>query len=99
MARPQIDLLVPKQAPTLLDAEKGNELITYVNGLLESEGIGALQLSVADSGKLTLSFSSKSPLGNIEDYEEIDVVLCRNGIPVRGKMLFAEVEFDTPEDE
>jgi len=47
--------LVPKQAPTLLDAEKGNELIDAINGLIQSTGVGGIKVTVEGNGRLIIS--------------------------------------------
>jgi len=60
MAR--IQELSSGQAPSLLDARKGNELIKSINGLLESRSsqkaeIAGITLRVLDSGKIELDVS------------------------------------------
>jgi CO dehydrogenase nickel-insertion accessory protein CooC1 len=51
----KIDRLISGFAPTLLDADKGNELITLINGLVSSEGKGVIRVDADTDGKLTVS--------------------------------------------
>lgn len=58
----KIQELSSGQAPSLLDARKGNELIKSINGLLESRSsqkaeIAGITLRVLDSGKIELDVS------------------------------------------
>lgn len=81
----QIDKVISKQTPTLLDASKANELIGFVNGLLGSKGDNDIDVTVEDSGRLVISLKE----GAVPDgYVETAVVLCDDGENVQGKILF-----------
>lgn len=71
----QIDKVISKQTPTLLDASKANELIGFVNGLLDSKGDDNIEVTVEDSGRLVISL--KEGLSGVPDgFEEetLDIV-------------------------
>lgn len=55
MPPPQLTKLVPKQAPTLLDSGRANEIIDRLNGLAASTGSNGIKVSVEGSGKLAIS--------------------------------------------
>jgi hypothetical protein len=65
--------------PTLLDADKGNELIDRINGMLSSRGIGPIKVAVAEDGEMTVSFEARPMV----------VVLCVDGQP-RRKVIFVQ---------
>lgn len=52
---PTITELTAGATPTLLQAEKGNELIKYINGLMSSEGEAPLVVDVDSEGKISIS--------------------------------------------
>lgn len=72
----QIDKVISKQTPTLLDASKANELIGFVNGLLGSKGDNDIDVTVEDSGRLVISLKEGLSGGLPEGFEEetLDVV-------------------------
>ena len=55
MPPPQLTKLVSKQAPTLLDSGRANEIIDRLNGLAASTGSNGIKVSVEGSGKLAIS--------------------------------------------
>lgn len=52
--------VIPNQAPTLLNAEKANELIDCVNGLMSSRGSGGIKVQPEGNGRLVISIDSDS---------------------------------------
>lgn len=73
----KIERVVKGQHPSLLDAGKANELISKINGILESSGTDPIIVSVDDNGKLTveIGFSAR------------DIILCVNGEPYNTQIL------------
>lgn len=51
----QIQELVPGQAPSLLNAEKGNELIKAINSLRNSRGANGIEVKIDTNGELVIS--------------------------------------------
>ena len=51
----QIQELVPGQAPSLLNAEKGNELIKAINSLRNSRGVNGIDVKIDTTGELVIS--------------------------------------------
>lgn len=51
----QIQELVPGQAPTLLNADKGNELIKAINSLRNSRGANGIDVKIDTNGELVIS--------------------------------------------
>ena len=78
---PFINKVIKDARPTLIEAEKANELIGYINGLLSSRGDDPIGVTIDDNGQMVIS---------IEGYKEIEAILCRNGAPVDGFILFKE---------
>ena len=54
---PTIETLTQGSTPTLLQAEKGNELIEYVNSLMSSEGEEPIDVEVDTDGKMTVKLN------------------------------------------
>jgi len=74
------------QAPTLLDAERANQLIDAVNALIESKGTGGIKVTVEGSGRLVID-------GGADDF--INVALCQNGVTVLAEVkgnILREIE-------
>lgn len=68
----KLQRLVKGQAPTLLDADRANELIDAVNGLIQSKGSNGIKVIVEDSGRLDVSLDF--------NLDEIQTALCINGV-------------------
>ncbi len=51
----QIQELIAGQAPSLMQAEKGNELIRSINALKRSRGLNGIQVKVDKGGELVIS--------------------------------------------
>lgn len=84
---PKISKLVPGQAPTMMRADVANEVIDYVNGLLQSQGKNGVDVIVESSGKLTISLTGS---GVPSGYVEKAGVIVENGVRVSGSILFKE---------
>jgi hypothetical protein len=63
------------QAPTLLDAQRANQLIDAVNALIESKGTGGIKVTVEGNGRLVIS-GEDLQAGGIDGFEEetLDIV-------------------------
>ena len=59
---PTIDELTAGSTPTLLQADKGNELIKYINGLMSSDAEAPLVVDVDSEGKISISLDTGSAL-------------------------------------
>lgn len=55
---PKIQRLIRGQAPSLVDADKGNELIEMINGILKSRGRDPIKLDVSSDGSITLELDA-----------------------------------------
>ena len=86
----QIDRVIPNQAPSLLNANKANELIDILNGYLLSKGVGDLTVNVANSGRMTVSLNPTSVLASFSNFGIIDVVICKDGSLRKGRILFQD---------
>jgi hypothetical protein len=66
------------QAPTLLDANRANELVDAVNSLIQSKGVGGIKVTVEGSGRLVISGAEL--LNSFGDFteEELDIVDSNN---------------------
>ena len=53
--RTQLQELIPSQAPSLLNAEKGNELIKAINSLRNSRGANGIDVKIDTNGELVIS--------------------------------------------
>ena len=51
----KIQPFVRGQAPTLLDAQRANELVRVINGLVQSKGTNGIKVSVEGDGRLVIS--------------------------------------------
>jgi hypothetical protein len=51
----KIQPFVRGQAPTLLDAERANQLVRVINGLMQSKGTNGIKVSVEGDGRLVIS--------------------------------------------
>ena len=51
----QITELIPGQAPSLMQAEKGNELIRSINALKRSRGVAGINVKIDGDGELVIS--------------------------------------------
>ena len=72
-----IDLLVQGTTPSLVNTDKGNEVIQKLNSLLNIKLIEGDVNSISNSDEdvvITLK-----EFGAIQGFEEIDVFLCVNG--------------------
>ena len=69
----KIEKVIKGQAPSLLDANKANELIEKINGLLSSRAQDPLSLKVDSDGSMNLNVAL-SPL---------EVTMCVNGTPAK----------------
>lgn len=84
----KIPRLISGQAPSLLTAEYGNMLIDSVNALYDSQGKNGIKVTVEDNGRMIVS-KDESAGGEVPDgYEETSVIICSNGSPVSGSILF-----------
>ena len=68
---PTIETLTQGSTPTLLQAEKGNELIEYVNSLMSSEGEEPIDVEVDSDGKMTVKLNG--------DYTTQELSVCVDG--------------------
>ena len=68
---PTIDTLTQGSTPTLLQAEKGNELIGYVNALMSSEGEEPIDVEVDSDGKMTVKLNGS--------YDTQELSVCVDG--------------------
>lgn len=82
---PTIDTLSQGSTPTLLQAEKGNELIGYVNSLMSSEGEDPINVEVDTDGKMTISLGATSSV-------EIDYVDANNEAAIGTFILIGSEE-------
>jgi hypothetical protein len=77
-------------AGSLAKSNKVNQLIKKLNALenmtvRQGEGEEQPALNVADNNSELIT----TPGGGLPDgYEELDVVICQNGAPLTGKILF-----------
>lgn len=62
--------LVTGQAPSLLNAEKGNELIRSINGLRNSRGINGIEVKVDAKGELVIGQTRELQSGAFVFYFE-----------------------------
>lgn len=87
----RISRVIKGSTPTMLEAEKANELIDAINEVMQSRGVDPILLRVDGAGRMTVE---------IPDFTAIEVTLCRNGEPVEGRILFADNTLDAgvPED-
>lgn len=69
----KIEKVIKGQHPSLLDADKANELISMVNGILSSRAQDPLSLKVDSDGAININVAL-SP---------IEVTMCINGIPAK----------------
>jgi len=69
----KIEKVIKGQSPSLLDANKANELIEKINGLLSSRAQDPLSLKVDSDGSINLNVAL-SPL---------EVTMCVNGTPAK----------------
>ena len=69
----KIEKVIKGQHPSLLDADKANELISMVNGILSSRAQDPLSLKVDSDGTININVAL-SP---------IEVTMCVNGIPAK----------------
>jgi len=69
----KIEKVIKGQSPSLLDANKANELIEKINGLLSSRAQDPLSLKVDSDGSMNLNVAL-SPL---------EVTMCVNGTPAK----------------
>lgn len=67
----KIEKVIKGQHPSLLDADKANELIGMVNGILSSRAQDPLNLKVDSDGTISINVAL-SP---------IEVTMCVNGTP------------------
>jgi hypothetical protein len=65
---PFINKVIKDARPTLIEAEKANELIGYINGLLSSRGDDPIEVTIDDNGQMVISLSEES--GIPEGFEE-----------------------------
>ena len=79
----KIQKLVPSQAPTLLDAAKGNELIDAINDLITSRGVGGIQVTTEANGRLVISAEDIDGVPSGFDEEELDIVESDNSAGTR----------------
>ena len=87
----KIQRVVSGQAPTLMQAEKANEIIDLINGILSSKGGSGIDLTVEGNGRIVVSASNDTSTG-IEDYEEKNITICENGEPVNYTFLVKPTE-------
>lgn len=73
-------------APTLIEADKANELINVVNGIMKSTAANPLRLSVDGDGKMNLSINL-SPIGGY---------IVINGVPTPA-VVFTQSEVEEEE--
>lgn len=60
----KIERVVKGESPSLLDADKANELIDMINGILKSKAQDPFTLKVDDSGAISVGFNL-SPIEGI----------------------------------
>lgn len=79
----QIDLLRKNMTPSLLDTKKGNELINAINALNSIEIIRKGTKDEIEYSEnnvyLKLRAMSEGGGGNVDDFEEMDVLFCIDG--------------------
>ncbi len=75
-----IDLLVQGTTPSLVNTDKGNEVIQKLNSLLNIRLIEGEEYAISYSDEnVVITLKGSEDSGSIEGYEEIDVFLCVNG--------------------
>jgi hypothetical protein len=88
----QITELIPGQAPSLMQAEKGNELIRSINALKRSRGVAGINVTIDGDGELVISqtvpqienhFVFRFANGNTWE------VPAQSIFPARGKIFWA----------
>lgn len=93
----KIQPFVKGQAPTLIDAERANQLVRLLNGLIQSKGTNGIKVTVEGDGRLVVSGEELQLLieegggGVPEGFEEetFDVVLPDN---TAGERIFLAKE-------
>lgn len=79
----QIDLLRKNMTPSLLDTKKGNELINAINALNSIEIIRKGTKDEIEYSEnnvyLKLRAMPEGGGGNVDDFEEMDVLFCIDG--------------------
>jgi len=86
----QINKVVRNQTPTLLDADKANELISAINAMQRSTGLNGIKVDVEGDGRLVVLLESSDV--DLSNLSEEQVFICRNGEPVAGLILFKELD-------
>lgn len=65
----KIQPFVKGQSPTLLDADRANEIVRLINGLIQSEGQNGIKVIVEGDGKLSISLDREE----INDFDELQL--------------------------
>jgi len=81
---PKIEKLVPGQSPSLLDADKANELVNMINGMLSSRAQDPIKLSVNSDGSFDINVN----------LTPIELTVCRNGELLTGVFYFQPEQND-----
>ena len=75
-----IELLVQGTTPSLVNTQKGNEVIQKLNSLLNIRLIEGEEYAISYSDEnVVITLKSSEDSGSIQGFEEIDVFLCVNG--------------------
>lgn len=72
----KIQPFVRGQSPTLLDAERANQIVRAVNGLMQSKGTNGIKVVVEGDGRLVISRER----GEAIEFNG-SVLICINGTP------------------
>tara|TARA_S200002703_G_scaffold131608_2_gene119212 strand:+ start:1545 stop:1784 length:240 start_codon:yes stop_codon:yes gene_type:complete len=74
-----LERLTRGSAPSLINADRGNELIDAINGLMSSRGLGSIVVEQESNGALAIGLN----------VDTIDLIVCVDGAPVTKKFLVA----------